>query len=80
MRVSKQWRDALPSWAEAGSVRLYPELQAVLTRAVCGWAGLPLVASEVGRRTGQLSALFDDAGGKGVRHLRARVQRVRADR
>src|SRR3546814_9949975 len=51
----------------------------LLTRAVCGWAGVPLPATEVEARSRQLSALFDDAGHIGVGHLRSRAARRTAD-
>src|SRR3546814_11730923 len=51
----------------------------LLTRAVCGWAGVPLPATEVEARSRQLSALFDDAGHIGVGPLRSRAARRTAD-
>jgi fatty-acid peroxygenase len=78
--VSEEWDAALPQWAEAGQIELYPQVQRMLTRAVCTWAGMPLPDAEVERRTLQLSALFDDAGSAGLGHLRSRAARRSADR
>ena len=67
-------------WTEMDQVVLYDELQEILTRSVCAWAGIPLRESEVSRRTRDLVALFDDAGAVGPRHWRSRLARKRADR
>lgn len=78
--VTREWQRAVDDWIAAGQIRLYPELQLLLTRAVCAWAGVPLPAAEVETRTGQLTALFDQAGHVGVGHLRSRAARKAADR
>ena len=51
----------------------------MLTRAVCGWAGVPLVDSELPRRSAQLTALFDAAASGAGRHVRARLARLEAE-
>lgn len=78
--VTREWRRAVDDWVASGEVQLYPELQLVLTKAVCEWAGVPLPAAEVEDRTRQLSALFDQAGHIGLGHLRSRAARKAADR
>lgn len=78
--VRGHWRAAVPDWAAEGQVELYPRVQRVLTRAVCEWAGVPLDDAEVGARTRQLSALFDQAGAVGPGHLRSRMARRGAER
>jgi fatty-acid peroxygenase len=78
--VSEHWLAAASRWAEAGEVRLYPEVQRILTIAACSWAGAPLVDSEVETRTREIVALFDDAGAVGPRHWRSRLARKAADR
>lgn len=77
--VQRQWRSALATWLVADEITLYPEVQRVLTRAVCEWAGVPLDSSEVDIRTRQLCALFDDAGSVGIGHLRSRAARRKAE-
>jgi fatty-acid peroxygenase len=73
--VHRQWRGALVDWAAAGQIELYPQIQRLLTVAVCEWAGAPLGADEVEPRTRELSALFDDAATVGIGHLRSRAAR-----
>lgn len=78
--MTREWQLAVDNWIEQGQIRLYPELQLLLTRVVCAWAGVPLPAGEVETRTRQLTALFDQAGHIGVGHLRSRVARKATDR
>jgi fatty-acid peroxygenase len=73
--VEAGWARRVAGWGPAPVV-LYREAQAVLTEAVCAWAGVPLADGERALRTGQLVSLFDDAGS--WRHLRARWRRQRA--
>ena len=79
-RFVGEWERAAPRWAASGPIRLYPEIQALLTRAACGWAGLPLAPGEEALRIRQLAELFDHAGARGPAHLRARLARIAADR
>ncbi|HEX2542467.1 MAG TPA: cytochrome P450 [Caldimonas sp.] len=78
-RVRREWEAALPGWERAGSISLYRAVQPVLTQAVCDWAGVPLAAESLPRRTAQLTALFDFAASGARRHLRARVARMQAE-
>lgn len=77
--VTRQWRTSVKAWAAAGQINLYPEVQRLLTRAVCDWAGVPLPEPEVEIRARQLTALFDDAGDIGLGHLRSRKARKAAE-
>jgi fatty-acid peroxygenase len=77
--VQREWRAALERWSTAEEVDLYPQVQRLLTVAVCQWAGAPLPEEEVETRTSQLSALFDEAGTVGLGHLRSRAARRRAE-
>lgn len=67
-------------WAGRGRVVLYDDVNELLTRAVCEWAGVPLAEQEVGRRTAELVALFDRAAALGPGHLWSRLARRRAER
>lgn len=56
-----------------------PEVQAILTRAACDWAGVPLEEGELAHHRDQLAAMIDGAGGVGARHWRARKARKEAE-
>ena len=66
-------------WSSMNQVVIYDELQEILTRTACDWAGVPLPDTERPRRTAQLTALFDHAGSKGPKHWGARLARHRAE-
>ncbi len=67
-------------WAGMDRVVLYDEMNELLTRAVCDWAGVPLRERDVSRRSAELTAMFDQAAPVGPGHLQARLARKRAER
>lgn len=50
-------------WESQDQVVLLDEVEEILTRAICHWAGLPLKENEVKQRTQELSAMVDAIGG-----------------
>lgn len=81
VRLSEaNWLAAMEAWQLSDRVVLMPEVQAILTRSVCEWAGVPLVEHELTKRRDQLAAMIDGAGGVGARHWRARKARKEAER
>lgn len=78
--TGREWHTAAQRWRSMERVVLYDELQEILTRAVCAWAGVPLTELEVERRIQELTALFDYAGSVGPKHWRSRLSRKRAER
>lgn len=80
VRLSEtHWQAAIETWQRSDHIVLMPEVQAILTRSVCEWAGVPLAEGEVLQRRDQLAAMIDGAGGIGARHLRARKARKEAE-
>ena len=78
--VSSTWTEAIQrKWSRENQIVFYPEIQEILTKAVCLWAGVPLKKEEIKKRTKELTALFDSAGAKSWRHLKARFSRKKAD-
>jgi fatty-acid peroxygenase len=67
-------------WTMTERAVLYDDVRELLTRAVCGWAGVPLKESEVQERTNELTALFHDAGAKNPKHLWSRLARQITER
>ena len=74
------FRSQAQGWAGRDRVVLYDEVNELITRAVCEWAGVPLPEPEVGRRTAELVAMFDRAAALGPGHLWSRLARLRAER
>lgn len=77
--TENRWRRAAEDWTRRDRIVLYDAARYVLSQAVCAWAGVPLAASEVHRRTEDLTAMFQDAGTIGLRHWQARAARKRAE-
>ncbi|SDN76588.1 cytochrome P450 [Alkalicoccus daliensis] len=50
-------------WESRDKVILFDEMEEILTRAACRWAGVPLSEGEVQQRTKELSAMVDSFGG-----------------
>jgi fatty-acid peroxygenase len=74
------WRAHLDLWCARERIVLYDELQPLLFRAACHWAGVPLADDELSRRTRDAAAPFDAAGAVGPRHWGARLARARSER
>jgi fatty-acid peroxygenase len=78
-RVAAAWDEAVPSWCGQPSVVLFDEASRVITRGVCGWAGIPLPDAEVPAVAADLVSLVDGFATFGPRHWRARRARVRRE-
>ncbi len=76
----RHWREAIVRWQAQAQVESLVAVREVLMRTVCDWAGVPLSEEQVGRRSAQLAALVDAAGGMGPRYWRGRLARLQADR
>lgn len=77
--TESEWLRRLPSWERAPQVILFDELRAILTRAVCAWAGVPLREADAERRTWELSEMIESTGSVGPRNWRALMLRVRSE-
>lgn len=75
-RMAIEELDAKASqWETMDTVVLMEEVQEILTRAICHWAGLPLKESEVKQRTEELVAMVDSFNGSIARFKRAAAAR-----
>ena len=77
--VVAEWRDALDRWAAEPRVILFDEVQRLLCRSVCKWAGVPLGDDDVVARAGDLGVMVDGFGGAGPRNWRGRRARRRCE-
>lgn len=73
------WSVYARRWQARPKVRLYEQLQELLCRTVCYWAGVPLPEGDVSRRTRQLAVLFDQSSLLSLKHLRSRWARKQAN-
>jgi fatty-acid peroxygenase len=66
-------------WEKMSEVVLFDEVQEILCRAVCDWAGIPLKENEVKRRTKDFEAMIRGGAKLGWQHWRGRLGRRRAE-
>ena len=66
--AEREWRTRLERWPRQRHLVLLQEAQAVLCRAACAWAGVPLSVEEEVLRTAEFSAMIDGAGAVGPRN------------
>ena len=78
--VSRQWRAQGPRWQRLDRVVLLDEVHALLCRAVCEWAAVPLTPQDSAARTRELAAMIDGAGAVGPRNWRGLLLRHRTER
>lgn len=76
----EQWQHRLAKWVAMDQVVIHREVQKLLCRAVCRWAGIPLSEAEVGQRTREFAAMIDGAGAVGPRNWRGLLLRTRTER
>jgi fatty-acid peroxygenase len=79
-RVEDEFVREAQRWEQMHEVVLVPALQAILTRAVCAWAGLTLSDGELAQHTRELAAMYEGAGAVGPRNWRAQLLRMRTER
>lgn len=78
--LTDQWTARISAWEKMDEVLLFDEVQALLCRAVCGWAGLPLGEQSAHKRTQEFAAMLDGAGAIGPRMMRGLLLRIRCER
>ncbi|MEV0610258.1 cytochrome P450 [Polymorphospora rubra] len=78
-RVADAWDAAVPTWRGDRPVSLFDETSRVITRAVWGWAGVPLADADVAPVAADLVLMVDGFGTVAPRHWRARRARTRQE-
>ncbi|MFC0201125.1 cytochrome P450 [Paracoccus rhizosphaerae] len=75
-----EWVTAMEGWSRQPQIVLLDEVNLVLTRAACRWAGVPLTGRSAERMCRDLSAMIEYAGHVGPRMLAAMARRRSAER
>ena len=78
--AEEEWLRRLPAWDGRARVNLFDETRAILLRAACAWAGVPLRAEDTDRRLREISEMIEATGSVGPRNWRALLLRARAER
>lgn len=74
------WRSELPRWQDAGRIVLFDEVNRLLTRAICGWAGVPLPNGKISGMVRSLADMVENAGHMRAGTVKALVRRSRTER
>lgn len=77
--TKKQWEIAIVKWQTVDQVVLFDEVQEMLCRISCQWAGVPLREDEVKQRADDLGKMVDGFGAVGPRHWQGKGARKRSE-
>ncbi|MDM5337261.1 cytochrome P450 [Fictibacillus enclensis] len=75
----EEWRLAAAEWAKMEQVVLFDEVQQILCRVACRWAGVPIDAIEVKPLARDFIAMVDAFGAVGPRHQKGRKARKKME-
>ncbi len=78
--TGSEWTAAIAKWQGQDEVNLFQEVQEILCRAVCRWAGLTLSDEQARERTREFASMIDGAGSVGPRNWRGMMLRIRSER
>ncbi len=79
-QTTGQWRNFIKRWEKMDQVVLHPQVQSIMCRAVCDWAGIPLTETETQKRTAEMGAMIEGAGKIGPGNWKAQLLRRRTER
>ncbi|MBB4658186.1 cytochrome P450 [Parvularcula dongshanensis] len=77
--VVRRFGAAFAARLTPGTHRLHRLAQAALCEAACGWAGIRQEGRALRRRTGEMAAMIEGAGGFGPRQAKGQVLRARSE-
>lgn len=77
--VAKYWQEAIDRWEHQNSVVLFDEVNQILCRAACQWAGVPLPESDVKKMTEDMVAMIEGPATPTIRHWQGRQARNRRE-
>lgn len=78
--MADQWRIYMAKWEKRDQLILFEEVEDLLCRAACKWAGVPLKESEVRKRAGDFGRMVNAFGAAGPRHWKGRLARQRGEK
>lgn len=78
--MDNQWENYLKKWETVDELELFAEVEELIFRAVCQWAGIPVKEGKVEKRTGQISSLITSGGDLGLHHYEGRNNRKKAEK
>lgn len=77
--MTTAWVMKTPDWEESRRIVFHDQVRRILCQAVCEWVGLSLSNSDLDRRTQEMAAMIDGAGGIGPKTWQALLLRQRSE-
>lgn len=77
--VTEEWRSAVERWSTMEEVLFFKEVEELMMRVACRWAGVPLRENEVEMRSRDMGALIDSFGAAGPRHWKGKTARKQSE-
>lgn len=78
--TKEQLQAGINRWESMDHAVLFDEMQEILCRVACRWAGVPLKETEVRQRTDDFGNMVDAFGAVGPRFRRGKIARQRAEK
>lgn len=78
--VRDQWNSATGEWEQKKQIIFYEEVQKILCRSACEWAGILISKGEIKNLTNDLRAMYESPAALGPNHWQGRVARIRIEK
>ncbi|WP_172200939.1 cytochrome P450 [Saccharibacillus qingshengii] len=78
--TKNQWEMAVDKWEQIDEIILYEEVQEIMYRTACQWAGVPVQEDEVKKLTKDLVAMFESPAAIGPKHWLGRYARNKVEK
>lgn len=76
----EQWETIIEKWIQKDQIIFYEEVQEVLCRTACQWAGVPVSDDEMKDVTNDLVAMYESPAALGSNHWKGRTARNRIEK
>lgn len=74
-----EWKNSLYRWENMHRVQLFEEVQEILCKSACVWAGVPLDEKEAKTRASQMGEMIKGFGSIGLMQLKGRIARKQTE-
>ena len=78
--TKQEWENAVARWEKEEQIIFYEEVQELLCRAACRWAGVEVPEDEIEKLTNDLVAMFESPAAVGPDHWKGRNARNRVEK
>ena len=78
--VMKKMEASVDKWENSKTITLFNEMNEILCKTACDWAGVPLQESEIKKRAEDFSLMVDAFGAVGPRYWKGKTARSRAEK